>query len=89
MCSPVQTCIPSSMFPKGVGVGRSSSHRASGPTCHPLLPLLKGSRSQFSGGGAEGDSGTGAFPSLHFFLLYQGYDPKWHLMPGIHLAVLV
>lgn len=66
MCSPVQTSIPICMVPKEVDVGRSSSHRGSGPTYHPLLPLLLGSRSQFSRGWAEGDSGTGAFPSLHF-----------------------
>lgn len=85
MCSPVQTSVPVCIFPKEVDVGRSSSHRGSGPTCHPLLPFLMGSRSQFSRGWAEGDSGTGKT----FFLLYQGYDPRWHFMPGIHLAVLM
>lgn len=66
MCSPVQTSIHIFMFPKGVDVGNSSSHRGSGLTCHPLPPLLMGSRSQLSRGWAEGDSGTGTFPSLHF-----------------------
>lgn len=89
MCSPVQTSVPFCMVPKEVDVARSSSHRGSGPTCHTPCShscwVLEVSSQE------DGQKVTvvQAHSQVYIFPVYQDYDPRWHFIPGIYLAVLM